>query len=175
MRTRICARALTLALLLCTGAVGCEEDSGTSTETLFCQTPAGSCSNRLVELIDGADSNIQAAVFSFTHPDIANALARAAQRDVEVFFLIETQQVSENAQDLLDTMETAGVIVRLDGNSSSMHHKFGIIDQKIVATGSFNWTNNADFNNDENLQVFHDSGLANQFGDEFLRMWEEGD
>lgn len=36
-----------------------------------------------------------------------------------------------------------------------MHHKFCIIDQKIVITGSYNWTKQAR-NNEENITVIKD-------------------
>lgn len=38
--------------------------------------------------------------------------------------------------------------------------KVGIFDSQTICTGSFNWTNNAEKNNDENLLVVDGSDLA---------------
>ena len=55
-----------------------------------------------------------------------------------------------------------------------MHHKFAVVDGDVVATGSYNWTNNADFNNDENLVILHSEAVASDYAAEFLRVWDLG-
>lgn len=52
-----------------------------------------------------------------------------------------------------------------------MHHKFAVVDEETVLTGSFNWTYAADNENDENLLVLSDKALAGQYSDEFARLW----
>ncbi|MFH1064425.1 MAG: phospholipase D-like domain-containing protein [Candidatus Woesearchaeota archaeon] len=54
-----------------------------------------------------------------------------------------------------------------------MHHKVFIIDEKVVVTGSFNPSSNADKNNDENLLIIHDPIVAAEFLEEFERVWGE--
>jgi phosphatidylserine/phosphatidylglycerophosphate/cardiolipin synthase-like enzyme len=110
------------------------------------------------------------AVFSFTHEAIAESLVAAAARGVDVAVVVETRQETPVMPRLLE----GGVRVREDGNGSSMHHKFVVVDGDVVATGSFNWTNNADYNNDENLVILHSEGAAKQFAAEFLRVWDMG-
>ena len=65
-----------------------------------------------------------------------------------------------------------GIDVRLDGNPKSMHHKVIIIDGRIVATGSYNFSKSARTRNDENTLILHDSKIADVFLDEFERVWE---
>ncbi len=48
-----------------------------------------------------------------------------------------------------------------------MHHKFAVIDEAVVMTGSFNWTNNS---NAENVLVMRDAGLAGAYLEEFSRI-----
>ena len=59
--------------------------------------------------------------------------------DVKVLF--EKQQVSQYSE--YDTLDNYGMDVKLDTNSVYMHHKVLIIDEHIVVTGSFNWSENA--------------------------------
>jgi hypothetical protein len=50
-----------------------------------------------------------------------------------------------------------------------MHHKFCVIDHRIVITGSYNWTNNAE-KNDENIVIVEDYTLALEYADAFLAL-----
>jgi len=52
-----------------------------------------------------------------------------------------------------------------------MHHKFAVIDGKVLLTGSFNWTASAEHLNYENLLVFHSKEIADIFEKEFNRIW----
>lgn len=149
---------------------GCAADDSEPIETLFCNTAPGSCQKRVIELIDSAESTLQCAVFSFTLESVATALVRAQERGVDVWVVTESSQLNEETNDIL---EESAVFFRLDGNPRSMHHKFVVVDQKWVATGSFNWTFFADEQNDENLMVFESKSLAQAFGQEFERVWVE--
>ena len=52
-----------------------------------------------------------------------------------------------------------------------LHHKFAVIDNKTVITGSFNWSPSAAHTNDETLLVIHSPLLAKHFTREMDRMW----
>ena len=52
-----------------------------------------------------------------------------------------------------------------------LHHKFAVIDNKTVITGSFNWSPAAAHTNDETLLVIHSTKLAAHFTREMDRLW----
>lgn len=52
-----------------------------------------------------------------------------------------------------------------------MHHKFLIIDNRILITGSFNWTRQAIVGNNENLIVTTHPKLLPAYLSEFERLW----
>ena len=54
-----------------------------------------------------------------------------------------------------------------------MHHKFCVIDNSVVVTGSFNWTDQAVNHNQENLLFLENKDLARQYSDEFQRLWDD--
>lgn len=54
-----------------------------------------------------------------------------------------------------------------------MHHKFVIIDGKILITGSTNWTMSAFFGNYDNILVTDQLSLVMQFELEFEKLWED--
>ena len=52
-----------------------------------------------------------------------------------------------------------------------IHHKFVVVDNKKVITGSFNWSPAVAHTNDETLLMIHSSLLAKHFTREMDRMW----
>ena len=56
-----------------------------------------------------------------------------------------------------------------------LHHKFAVIDNKTVITGSFNWSPSAAHTNDETLLVIYSPKLAAHFTREMNRMWRSAE
>ncbi|XP_028341226.1 mitochondrial cardiolipin hydrolase-like [Physeter macrocephalus] len=69
----------------------------------------------------------------------------------------------------------AGIQVRHDQDLGYMHHKFAIVDKKVLITGSLNWTTQAIQNNRENVLIMEDEEYVRLFLEEFERIWEEFD
>ncbi|XP_025938752.1 mitochondrial cardiolipin hydrolase [Apteryx rowi] len=67
----------------------------------------------------------------------------------------------------------AGIPVRHDQDNGFMHHKFAIVDKKMLITGSLNWTTQAIQNNRENVLIVEDAEYVKPFLAEFERIWEE--
>ncbi|KAJ1096606.1 hypothetical protein NDU88_001741 [Pleurodeles waltl] len=65
-----------------------------------------------------------------------------------------------------------GIIVRHDQDTGYMHHKFAVVDKKILITGSLNWTSQAIQGNKENILVVDDTVIVQAFIDEFEKLWE---
>ena len=63
--------------------------------------------------------------------------------------------------------------VHLDGNPASMHHRVIIIDDKMVVTGSYNFSQSAKTRNDENTLLIPDPEIAVLYMEEFKRVWLE--
>jgi phosphatidylserine/phosphatidylglycerophosphate/cardiolipin synthase-like enzyme len=56
-----------------------------------------------------------------------------------------------------------------------LHHKFAIVDKRTVITGSHNWSNAANYHNDETLLVIQDNPtIAAHFNREFDRLYAHG-
>jgi len=54
-----------------------------------------------------------------------------------------------------------------------MHHKFCVIDGHILITGSFNWTNQAVKENQENVIILNDKELCMKYTAEYNKLWEQ--
>ena len=134
-------------------------------------SPDRGAADNLIGFIDRCQSKLDVAVYSITHDDIANALIRAHNRGVQVRVLTDKVQASTRYADD-DRMRMAGIEVRLDTQSGSMHHKFALGDGTAVITGSFNWTANADENNAENFVIIRLKYVIEEFQTEFDRIWD---
>jgi phosphatidylserine/phosphatidylglycerophosphate/cardiolipin synthase-like enzyme len=139
--------------------------AGIPVENYF--SPDDGVSKRLVELLNDAQKSIHFLAFSFTSDPLSKAMIARARAGVEVSGVMEEAQVKSNAGSDYDRFQQAGLDVRLDGNSHNMHDKIIIIDEKIVITGSYNFTSSAEKQNDENVLIFFDSQLAKEYLQEF--------
>jgi phosphatidylserine/phosphatidylglycerophosphate/cardiolipin synthase-like enzyme len=127
--------------------------NGVDFEVYF--SPDDQPADRIVELLYGAQASIVFMAFSFTSDDISQALQDRFNADVTVRGVMETDQVRTNEGTEYDTLRQLGMIVRLDGNPGDMHHKVIIIDERIVITGSYNFSRSAEERNDENVLIIH--------------------
>jgi hypothetical protein len=102
--------------------------------------------------IGRANQTIRVAVYSFTADPLGDALIAAKNRGVDIEVYIDNKYVSSTGSEY-PRLQAAGVPIKADTRSADMHHKFVVIDGKIVATGSYNWSANAEDDNDENLII----------------------
>jgi len=126
----------------------------------------------ILELIEETQSSLRFMAFSFTQDDLGQAVLELAQAGVDVRGIFETR-ASETEFSELGRLFCAGVLVRQDGNSSTFHHKVFVFDERIVLTGSLNFSDSAVEGNDENVVIIEDPALADQFLAEFDRRWAE--
>lgn len=134
-------------------------------------SPDRGAATTVIGFIDRCETTLDTAVYSLTHDQIADALIRAHQRGVKVRVLIDKLQASNQYADD-EKLRGAGIEVREDTQSGLMHNKFAVDGTKAVATGSFNWTKNADEKNAENFVVIRLSYMVEAFQEEFDRLWE---
>jgi len=143
------------------------EVDGTRLEIFF--SPEDDCLNRLVSLIDDSHESVEFACFAFTLVPVAEALIHKHEQGVTVRGVLERGQNSPyNVFRLLDD---SGIPIRWDQNLKYLHHKFFVIDNLITVTGSFNPSVHARKDNDENLIVIYNQGVAGLFRDEFERLY----
>lgn len=147
------------------------EVNGSQLEVYF--APEDGVQKRVVRLLQSASQSIKFMTYSFTADPIAEAMIDRAQEGVQVSGVFEEEQTRSNQGTEFARLLAAGLDVRTDGNPRNMHHKVIIIDDKIVLAGSYNFTNNAETMNDENLLVIHDADLAASYLAEFERVYNQ--
>jgi len=129
---------------------------------------------KILELIRNSENSVKIASFSFTHEALADELLKADIRGLDVSVLIERKQ--RNGQGSQYTrLKDFGLNIKVDGNKYNMHHKFIIIDDKIVVVGSPNYSFSGFNRNDENILIIYNRSLALMFKNEFTRLFEQGE
>jgi phosphatidylserine/phosphatidylglycerophosphate/cardiolipin synthase-like enzyme len=143
---------------------------GAVIETYFQPRNAGMA--QLINRVDLAQQSVHFLAFSFTHQGLSSSLRNRTAAGVEVQGVME-RAGSESVYSQLKALRDAQVDVRTDANPSLMHHKSFIMDGRIVATGSMNYSLNVTRSNDENLLVIDDARVARVFETEFAAIADE--
>ncbi len=139
------------------------------------------------KLLNTSQQQVDFALFVFSEPGLASILQTRSQQGVKVRGTIDREfayrdyssgltlmGVAGNngcpAGTNLPALETIGVPTLPTGDL--LHHKFAIIDRRTVITGSHNWSNAANYHNDETLLVIQDNPtVAAHFDREFDRLY----
>jgi phosphatidylserine/phosphatidylglycerophosphate/cardiolipin synthase-like enzyme len=172
MTKRICFSAfLSLALLAATAAGKDAPPSKPAprkkkTEVYF--SPKGGCTEAIVRELGEARKSVHVQAYSFTSAPIAKALVEAGKRGVKVSAILDKSQRQEKYSSAT-FLSNEGIATFIDEKHAIAHNKVMIIDEKVVVTGSFNFTKAAEESNAENLLVLRDADLASKY----LANWQK--
>ena len=144
-------------------------------DVYFSEVDAGgshpSLETRLVDRLTTAVSRVDAALYHLDAAPVAEGLIRAYRRGVQVRIVTETDNIDEDA---IAQLQEAGIPVADDGDPDSyMHHKFIVIDERYVWTGSYNTTYNGAYRNKNNVIFIDSVPLASNFTQEFRELFRQ--
>jgi phosphatidylserine/phosphatidylglycerophosphate/cardiolipin synthase-like enzyme len=115
-------------------------------------SPEGGCTNAVVNELLHARHEILVQAYSFSSKPLAEALIAAKKRGVRVEILLDHSNEQEQYSDLHWFIE-AGMEPLIDAKHPIAHNKIMLVDKRTIITGSFNFTNQAEAHNAENLLV----------------------
>jgi len=124
-----------------------------------CFSPEGHCTDRIVSAIENANTSILVMSYSFTSAPIASALATAHVRGVDVKILVDRSQL-KGKYTQIPYLSQSKIPILVDSVEGIAHNKTMIIDDRVVLTGSFNWTKAAESRNAENILLINNHSLA---------------
>lgn len=131
----------------------------------------------IVTDVECARQSVDAAVFDFRLPSLVDAFVRAAQRGVRVRLVTDysANQGSKEYTDAIEKMEKGGVKVVRDHRSALMHNKFVVIDNRLLWTGSMNFTPNDVYRNNNNMLRVAIPELIENYNARFERLFQKRD
>ena len=134
----------------------------------------GGVQSHLVSAIDRTTRSLDVAIYELSSKALINALKRAAQRGVQVRLIMDEQVLREHPED----RDLAGVVhisIRtLEGREKRrgvMHNKFAVFDESRVVTGSYNWSQGAEYANYENALFEDDLNVVRSYSAQFADLW----
>jgi phosphatidylserine/phosphatidylglycerophosphate/cardiolipin synthase-like enzyme len=126
----------------------------------------------MLPFLENARRNIRFMAFSFTQPDIGNAMLERIQSGITVEGVFEAVGSDSEYSEMMH-LHCNGGAMRRDGNPGFLHHKVIIIDNRIVITGSFNFSDSANTRNNENVLIIDNADIAKLYLAEFQRIWQD--
>jgi len=154
------------------------------------QTWENSVNGLIAKTLTQAQESIDFALFVFSDQRLVDVMETTVQRSITLQGIIDPGFAYRNYSEMLDMtgvaavsnckyeaknrpwkqpISTVGVPNLSPGDK--LHHKFGIVDNQVVISGSQNWTEAANTTNDETLIVIKNSAVAAHFNREFNRLY----
>ncbi|MEL6461043.1 MAG: DUF655 domain-containing protein [Cyanobacteria bacterium J06621_15] len=152
-------------------------------------------SNGLIgKTLKSAEKSIDSALFVFSAQRLSNILETSHQKKVKIRTLLEPDfayrfysegldmtgvalsnkcKYELNNQPWSNPIQTTGIPLLTSGDL--LHHKYSVIDKKIVITGSHNWTEAANIGNDETVLVIENPKVAAHYVREFERLYSNAE
>lgn len=132
-------------------------------------SPKGGCQDAIVRELIKAKREILVQAYSFTADPMTFGLIDAKKQGVLVEIVLDKSNELERYSDLHILLEN-GMEVKIDHEHPIAHNKIIIIDQETLITGSFNFTNQAENENAENVLIIKgDAELIRQYRENFVK------
>lgn len=144
--------------------------STTTADVFF--SPSLDCRHAIQEQLRRASESIDICVFTITDNEITSVIEQRFHDGISLRIISDNDKATDRGSDI-DYLSSIGVQVKVDHTRFHMHHKFAVFDQKIVLTGSYNWTRSAASSNEENILISDDHRIVNRYLSEFEQLWQK--
>lgn len=133
-------------------------------------SPSDGTTAKIARELNSAQRSIGFQLLTFTRSDLAAIMVNKKNDGKKVRGNLDNNTDSGNQYAFL---RANNIDVNLKTGSGLLHHKYAIVDAEDpalnpkVVTGSHNWSNSAENQNNENTVIIRDGNIANQFLQEF--------
>ena len=122
---------------------------GQEVELWLLPDPRGHALHDLRKKIRLAHKSLKVALFTCTHPALVSELIAAHKRGVLVDIVVDLHSSLGASRKAIEQLKEAGIRVSTSGGIELFHHKFLIIDDHTLVSGSANWTKAAFYKNSD--------------------------
>ena len=131
----------------------------------------------IVEEISSANHSIHFLIFVFSSGKISRSLSQKALEGhlIQGIFdnNFENENILRNWKIIpFQNLWKNGAKVKYDQEKAKLHHKCMLIAPHTVITGSFNYSKNAEKNNNENFLIIQSPKLYEQYDKYFKKLWK---
>jgi phosphatidylserine/phosphatidylglycerophosphate/cardiolipin synthase-like enzyme len=147
---------------------------------VYFNAPTGSSDRS--QYVNGIDANLAAAInatqrtldiaaFEFNNSVLTQAVLNARSRGVTVRIVTDNEYGIEDDDTTLNQFVTAGIPMVDDSRGGLMHNKFMILDSSVVWMGSWNYTVNGTYRNNNNALMLRSRRAVEIYQAEFNEMF----
>lgn len=127
----------------------------------------------LLQALNEATRTLDIAIYNIRDKEIAQAVLHANSRGVHVRILTDASKAKNKKQAaILDDFLHNSIEVKVNP-SRKMHLKTAIIDEHLIVTGSYNFTEASANENIEQLITIANDELAKQWTEVFDNLWNQ--
>lgn len=126
--------------------------------------------NIILHELQNARVSIIVVMAWFTNDNLAKKLIEKYNEGLDVKVAIYNDGI--NQRHGVDLGEIALHRIRAS-HGGIMHDKFCVIDNQVVITGSYNWSTNAEFRNEENISVIRNNQTASDYSVKYRELVAE--
>ncbi len=127
----------------------------------------------VINMLQTCKNTMDIAIFTMTNIKFANVITNLFNRGVKIRIIADGECCKMQTSNIY-SLAALGIEVKTDDSVRYyMHHKFAVIDNSVVITGSFNWTSQAVNHNQENILFLENKNLAKKYANEFQRLWDD--
>lgn len=134
-------------------------------------SPGDSCRDAIINQIGTAVKGVKICVFTISDDRITSAITTAHQRGVSIQIITDNDKMTDMGSDIKQIVKE-GITVKTDSTLNHMHHKFMVVDDITLLTGSYNWTRSAAQYNHENILLTKEGGIVRSYLKEFSQLWK---
>lgn len=134
-----------------------------------CFSPDEMCDVKIIKFIQSAQKSIDVAIYDINIDQLVHELLIASKR-IPVRIIVDRRQ-AKGDHSLVPTLIKGGAQLRFGKQRGIMHNKFIIVDNKMIETGSFNFTNHASLANNENQIYLSNPNIVEKFKKRFEQLW----
>lgn len=129
---------------------------------------------KFLNYLTSAKHSVDLCIYLFTQTVLAEVLRDLHKSGVKVRIITDCSENDASASQL-DRLRKCGIEIKSNrrGTGALMHHKFVIVDNQLLLSGSFNWTSKAVVSNYEAVLVSSEISLVEPFRRTFDIMWDE--
>ncbi|MDH4089355.1 MAG: phospholipase D-like domain-containing protein [Cyclobacteriaceae bacterium] len=135
-------------------------------------SPGDACRDTIIKQINGAITRIKICVFTISDDRISHAIMTSHRKGLDIKVITDNDKSFDMGSDV-GRLAQAGIAVKMDSTPNHMHHKFMVVDDRALITGSYNWTQSAARYNHENILLTKEGRLVDSYLKEFDQLWKE--
>lgn len=131
---------------------------------------------RIIQELDKARFSIQIAMAWWTNESLTNKIVELANKGIQIEIIVWDDdpffisRYPENSSIPLRIIESGVTLLSIHvSDKGKFHHKFCIVDEQILITGSFNWTYSAENRNEENIVIIKDAKIVESYLTQFFK------